>query len=187
MSQEIRIHDGKLELNPGGVYDMVNGNWLEFNVAKLHLLVANIEKMIDIQCDCGEVQEKLTPYGNELLAIAEKLYDNYYRDLVENYTPQKVEFPDSEKWPNTIPTWLKEEPWVDQSWHNDACPSYFHPACKLIVWVHPDIEEHREDCSKKFYVNSVEVDEDGWQEYACEMFECDTEEELKHWLETATI
>jgi hypothetical protein len=188
MSQEIRIHDGKLELRPGGVYDMKEGNTTEFAVAKLHLLIANLEKMIEVQCDCSEIQEEQTPYGNELMAIAEKFYDSHYRDLVENYSLHKIEFPESKQYPITIPTWLLEEPWVDQSWHNDACPSFFHPGCKIVVWVNYDKVEHRECCLQKFYVNSVEVDEDsGGQEYACELFECKTEAELKHWLETATL
>ena len=188
MAQGIRIHDGKLELRPGGVYDMKEGNTTEFAVAKLHLLIAKIEKMIEVQCDCSEVQEELTPHGNELMAIAEKFYDEKYRDLVENYSLHKVEFPESELYPITIPTWLREEPWVDQSWHNDACPSFFHPGSKIVVWVNYDKEEHRECSLGKFYVNSVDVDEEtGGQEYGCELFECDTEAELKHWLETATI
>ena len=189
MTQLIRIYDGKLELRPGGVYDMKAGNTTEFAVAKLHLLVANIEKMIEIQCDCSEVQDELTPHGTELMAIAEKFYDEKYRDLVENFSLHKVEFPASDKYPITIPAWLKEEPWVDQSWHNDACPSFFHPACKIIVWVDYDNEYQRESSGLgKFHVTAVDVDEEtGGQEYSHDLFECGTEEELKHWLETATL
>lgn len=186
--QEIKILNGKLYLNPGGTYDMVNGNYVEFAVAKLHLLVANIEKMIEIQCDCGEVQDERTPHGTELMKIAEKHYDTHYKDLVENYSQHKIEFPRDPKYPITIPKWLEQEPWVDQSWHHDACPSFLHPDCSIIVWVNYDKEEHRELCLKKFYVNSVVIDRvTEAQEYDCELFECDTEEELKHWLETATF
>jgi hypothetical protein len=188
MTQQIKIHDGKLELLPGGLYDMKEGNETEFAVAKLHLLVANIEKMIEIQCDCSEVQDERTPYGTELMAIAEKFYDSHYRDLVENYSLHKIEFPASKRYPNTIPTWLEEEPWVDQSWHNDVAPSFFHPDCEIVVWVHPDNEDHREYSIKKFFVNKVDVDkETGGQEYAEELYECETEAELKHWLETASL
>jgi hypothetical protein len=186
MSQTIRIHDGKLELRPGGVYDMKEGNTTEFAVAKLHILVANVQKMIEVQCDCSEVQEEQTPYGNELMAIAEKFYDSHYRDLVENYSLHKIEFfNDLDK--ITIPPFLTQEPWVDQSWHNDACPSFFHPGCKIVVWVDYDVVEHRDYDRCKFTVNKVEVDDDGGQEYADCVCDCETLEELMHWLETASF
>lgn len=185
--QEIKISKNRLYLVPGGLYDMVEGNSVEQQVAKMHLLVSLCEKIIDGLCDHNELIEERTPYCNELMKIAEKLYDEKYRDLVENYQLHKLEFPPNPKYPNTIPTWLQEEPWVDQSWHNDVCPSFFHPDCKIVVWVHPDRSEDREYEIKKFFVNSVEVCEEGGQEFSAELFECETEAELKHWLETATI
>jgi hypothetical protein len=185
---KIRIHDQKLELNPGGMYTMVGERFAhEQAIAKLHVLQHRLELIIDKMLDCNELSDK--PEDLALTKLAEMIYDRDYRDLVENYSLHKVEFPASDKYPITIPTWLLEEPWVDQSWHNDACPSFFHPACKIIVWVDYDNEYQRESSGLgKFHVTAVDVDEKtSGQEYSHDLFECGTEEELKHWLETATF
>jgi len=185
---KVTIMDGKLHLDPGGVYDMVGGSEVEKDVAMLGILIMNIERMIEIQCDCGEVQDIRTPHGGDLMAIADQIYGEFYKDLVENYRLVKLEFPDYRKGLITIPEWLFKEPWVDQSYHNDACPTFFHPACEIVVAVNYDDEAKRDYPIKKYFVNSVDVcPETGGQEYEMEMFETEDEVELKNWLETATL
>ncbi len=173
--QEIQIMDGKLYTVPGGLYDMKLGNCVELGVAKLHLLVANVEKMIDFLCETSELDEKVTPYGEELMNIARKLYDSHYKDYVENYHKYKLEFNQKDF---TIPAFLFEDPWIDQSWHNDAAPSFFHPEYRLVVWVFEDEENLRDYETKRFYLNTVTVNKHGEQEFETELFDCDTEEEL---------
>lgn len=179
--QKIKILDGKLELNPGGIYDMKNGNWVEFKVAKLHLLIANIEKMIDVMCDCAEIQENRTPYSSELMVLAEKLYDNHYKDIVENYSPYKVEF----RHEITIPEFLKSAPWKDTSWHNDSCPSFINQERRIKVWVEEDNPESREMTHAKFYVVgghflSEDLTDIDWN---VELYETESEEDLVRFLE----
>lgn len=186
MTQQIKVHDGKLELRPGGVYDMINGNYIEFNVAKLHILLHVVEKMIDIQCDCGEVQDKRTPHGTELMAIAEKIYDEHYRDLVENFSLHKVEFPNSDRAPITIPEFLLKEPWQDISYHNDSCPSFIDVKRRIKVWVDYDNAEHREMCLKKFYVVGGHLTDSGEPddiEWGIELYETECETDLIRFLE----
>ena len=181
MSQEIRIHDGKLELKPGGVYDMKAGNYTEFAVAKLHLLIANIEKMIEIQCDCSEVQDERTPYGTELMAIAEKFYDSHYRDLVENYSAYKVEFNQADY---NIPAFLLEAPWEDESWHNDACPSFVNRERRIKIWVEATSPDWREMHAQFYVVGGLWADDEHDQiDWDVELYETEDVDDLIRFLE----
>lgn len=184
--QKIIIYDGKIKAEPGGVYDMIEGNWVEHQVVKLHILQRRLQQVIDGLCDHNELIEERTPGCHELMKIAETIYDNEYKDLVENYKPIKVEFPAYLKGEITVPSFLLEEPFVDQSWHNDACPSFFFPDGSIIIWVDWDNPMYRECSEMKFTVVRVEVEADGGQDIGEMLYECETEEELKHWIETAT-
>lgn len=182
----IRICDKKLELNPGGMFTMVGEEFAhEQAIAKLHVLQHRLERIIDKMLDCNELSDK--PEDIALTKLAEMIYDRDYRDLVENYHLYKIEFFSELKY-ISIPDFLTKDPWIDQSWRNDACPTFFHPGCKIVVAVNYDDPDKREYPIKKYYVNSVEVDkETEGQEFAEELFETENLSELKYWLETATF
>ena len=181
----VKILENKLHLEPGGVYTMVGEEFShEQSIAKLHLLQIRLQKIVDKMLDCNELSDN--PEDSVLMKMAEDIYDRDYRELVENYSLYKIEF-FSELDKITIPPFLTQDPWVDQSWHNDACPSFFHPGCEIVVWVDYDAIEHRDYDRCKFTINKVDVDADGGQEYADCICDCETLEELMQWLETATI
>ena len=66
-------------------------------------------------------------------------------------TSFRTEFPDYpvEDMP-TLP-----QGWVDQSWHNDACPSFISEALGLTLWIDYRKVEDREMIGSRFLVCAV--------------------------------
>lgn len=50
--------------------------------------------------------------------------------------------------------------WVDQSWHNDACPSFFHPAKRTVLFLDYADPKKREHPGN-FRYRAYAADEDG--------------------------
>jgi ectoine hydroxylase-related dioxygenase (phytanoyl-CoA dioxygenase family) len=47
---------------------------------------------------------------------------------------------------------LKAAGWVDYSWHNDACPRFFHPERQINLWIEYEDLEKRESGAPRFVV-----------------------------------
>lgn len=144
-----KINAKNLVSTIGGTYNMVEGNDVEKRVCKLHLLQEEIQLIVDRLCDCGELRKNII--DGPIMAFAELLYDQKWRDRIENYSLYKVEFPDYEgDRAITVPGFLFEGGWEDISWHNDACPSFVNAVRGLKLWVDRDNPRYRELPSAKF-------------------------------------
>lgn len=81
-----------------------------------------------------------------------------------------------ETYPCHIPKFLLKEPWQDISWHNDTCPSFWHPVLKVKVFVdfdNLDDRELEEGC--KYMVENTDEE----SSFVSPFFETDDENELR--------
>ncbi len=174
---EIKIAKNTLHTNPGGCFDMKDGNEIEKRIAKLYVLQARISHMIGCLADSGEINPELGASA-VITEVAEAIYVNEYKDFVENYSLWKLEF-DHAKY--SIPAFIAESPdWEDISWHNDACPRFLNTKLKLELFIEADEEANREcESDYRFALHSVVVTPDNTVgNWLGNVAECDTEEEL---------
>jgi hypothetical protein len=67
---------------------------------------------------------------------------------------------DVESHPLYVPAVLLKTPWIDTSWGNDSCPSFWNKEKGLKVFVEFDADEDREDHNCFKYAVLI-VDEEG--------------------------
>ena len=173
----IRIAKNTLHTNPGGCFDMKDGNEIEKRIAKLYVLQARISHMIGCLADSGEINPELGASA-VITEVAEAIYVNEYKDFVENYSLWKLEF-DHTKY--TIPAFIAESPdWEDISWHNDVCPRFLNCELGLELFIAADKEIDREsDMEYRFSLHSVSITQDNYiGNWLSNVGECETEEEL---------
>ena len=48
--------------------------------------------------------------------------------------------------------------WIDQSWHNDACPRFDSPDRTRVLWIDHADPEQRECWADRFIVQALDVD-----------------------------
>lgn len=175
-----KITPNMLHIYPGGSYNMAEGRGYELDVAKLHLLQCYIQSQIDYMCENGELRKDYK--AEEILEIARGLYDGRFKDIVENFSEWKIQFNPGEY---TVPAFLTQEPWRDVSWHNDSCPSFINWDRNIRVFVEATKPDDREDPDgPRFLICQVATCSDGCcYEWVKDLYECDTEDSLVHFLE----
>lgn len=173
---QFEICQNMLHIRPGGTYDMVNGRGYELDVAKLHLLQCYLQSLIEFMCDSGELRKDYK--AEELLDIARGLYDGRFRDIVENFSPWKIEFnPGKYKVPHFITI---ETGWEDISWHNDSCPRFFNSELGVILCIETNNPEDREyHGSPRLILEEHTGNQYDGFEFVQTLYECDMEESLR--------
>ena len=128
----------------------------EIGIAKLKILkeyIGYLEKYLDDNMTLPK--DKI---AMEVFNTAKDVYDEKYKDSIENYSKYKIEFIAEDF---NIPDFLLSKDWRDESWHNDSCPCFVNYKLGLAVWVSEIELDLRELALCQYTVVEVQKTEEG--------------------------